>query len=128
MTPADKSLDELSDKLDAAACSRTSQFGHLEEKLENYQRVTNDRLQTLEHGQRETKALTEENTDMTRDMHEIIVGLRAFFSSVAKMGRGMGIVGRWSLNMLKLGGVVAAAVSAIFIAVYTLMHGFPPPK
>lgn len=126
--PTGKSIGDLSEKMDEAACTRSSQFEHLEDQLETYQRLTNERLTTLEKSQMETKALTEENTDMTRDMHEIIVGLRAFFSSLAKMGRGMVIFGRWSLSIIKVGGIVAAAITAILGAIYAIVHGFPPPK
>jgi hypothetical protein len=68
-----------------------------------------------------------ENTDMTRDVHEMLLAWRAGMSAIAKFGRGLAMVGRGIMKLVRWAGIVAGAGVAIWSAIYAITHGGRTP-
>jgi hypothetical protein len=81
------------------------------------------------HGDARMKGLEEglaDNTELTRDVHEVILAARSGFAAIAKFGRGLAITGTWIAKAVRwLAPVVIAAV-AVYHGVQSLLHGGKP--
>jgi len=119
----------------------SSQFGHLEEKLADYQLSNNLRFLRMEQRLTQQDTALAANTAITvttsknmEDVHDLLMAAQSGIDAIAKFGRGLAwighkffIIGMWLFRLLKWGGVVGAAVSAILLAVYEIRHGGSPP-
>lgn len=121
-------LDSISGRLDTAA--ETERVVHVDQTgrldaIETAQKVVAGRMETFEGLLAENTAQTRANSDMTRDVHEMLLAWRAGMNALAKFGRGLAWVGIWVLKILKVGGAIAAAVYAIWLLIYAYTHGGP---
>jgi hypothetical protein len=68
------------------------------------------------------------NTEITREIRDIVLMGRTFFRGLRGAGRALTWVWGWLYPTLRAGVVVATAVSAIGAAIYSITHGGQPPQ
>ncbi|QOR55297.1 MAG: hypothetical protein SHS37scaffold220_66 [Phage 67_12] len=105
----------IADAPAGAAASYEAAIAAIHERLEQ----GSDRMDRIE-------ASMADNTDMTRDVHEVILAARSGFAAIAKFGRGLAITGGWIAKAARWLAPVVVAVVAIYHGVQTLLHGGKP--
>lgn len=68
------------------------------------------------------------NTEMTREMYEILTMAKTGIAAIGKLGRGLAMAGRWLLNAVKVLTPLAVGLIALYHAVQSVLTGAPPPK
>jgi hypothetical protein len=86
----------------------------------------NERLRQGSERMDRIEASMAANTDMTRDVHEVILAARSGFAAIAKFGRGLAITGGWIAKAVRWLAPVVIAVVAIYHGIGALVHGGKP--
>lgn len=84
------------------------------------------RMQRIEDRQKEMGESLQTNTEMTRDVLDMLVAWRAGMNAIAKFGRGLAAIGRWFIRVLKVLAPIAAAGAAIWTVFQGYLHGGAP--
>lgn len=102
--------------IEAGMIDSTTRIQHLEKLLAENTAETRD-----------TASRAQANGETLQAVHEMLSTWRAGMSALAKFGRGLAIVGRWVLKAVRLGGIVATGVLAIWALILTILHNGRPP-
>lgn len=86
----------------------------------------NERLRQGSERMDRIEASMAANTDMTRDVHEVILAARSGFAAIAKFGRGLAITGTWVVKAVRWLAPPIAAAIAVYHGIQALMHGGKP--
>lgn len=66
------------------------------------------------------------NNELTEEIHAAWLPIKDALETFAKVGRFLGACGRFIYRTLRVLALVAGSLTAIWVAVYTYMHGLPP--
>lgn len=105
-----KSVDEKFDFMEVKIGSLAKGHSELKEGQETQIKVS-----------QESSDLIKKNTELTEDIYEIINTARSFF-------RFLGWIGRKGSLIAKPIGVIAVAITAVWVLVYQLLHNGNLPK
>lgn len=94
--------------------------------IEERQKANSERMGLADERMDRLETAVGVNTDMTRDVHEMLMAWRAGMNAIAKFGRGLAVIGKWLMKIIKWAGAVAAAGVAIWTFIQTITHGAPP--
>jgi hypothetical protein len=89
-------------------------------------RYGGERMDMLEERLGRIEKSMDHNTDMTRDVHELLVAVRSGLVTLAKVGRGLAAIGRWLHRFFKWALPIAAGIAFIWHQFHN-GDGTPPP-
>lgn len=84
------------------------------------------RMERIEIRQKAFGESLQANTNMTRDVLDMLVAWRAGMNAIAKFGRFLAAVGKWFIRVLKVLAPIAAAGAAIWTVFQSYLHGGAP--
>lgn len=131
-------LDSIRGQLDEAAATERAvnidRTGRLE-AIEVGMIDSTARIQHMEQLLAENNAETRANAlqalaaaETLQTVHEMLNTWRAGMNALDKFGRGLALVGRWVLKVVRVGGIVATGVLAIWALILTILHNGRPPS
>lgn len=93
-----------------------------------WRHLVDERLERGDQNFDELRVEMQSNTEITREIRDIVLMGRTVFRAFSGLGKAL--VWCWALiyRVVRVGGVVAAACTAVWAFIYALTHGGQPPK